>query len=93
MGSAPEMTMGQSNRIGRSLPDRRPITVKKVPADSVAYGTSISHNGRTVWVAESEGVVAVGATASEARQRCRDLRKSLTANGMGAGQMLPEVPK
>lgn len=45
-------------------------TVKKVPADSVPYGTDICTRGNSVWAAYSgEELIAVGATAKEARAK------------------------
>jgi hypothetical protein len=52
----------------------RPIPgVRKVPADSVPYGESISHNGKTVWAAYADDgtLVCVAATAPEARSKYR----------------------
>jgi hypothetical protein len=63
-----------SNRIKRNRPDEHPPTVRKVPANSVPYGESISHNGLTVWVAlDGERVVCVGATSDEVRSKYREL--------------------
>lgn len=61
-----------------TLPRERPqwqdaLTVRKVPADSVPFGESISRNGRTVFAAyDGERLVAVGATTEEARRKYRD---------------------
>ena len=47
-------------------------SVRKVPADSVPYGESISRNGRTVWAAYHNDVfVCAAATADEARGKYR----------------------
>lgn len=47
--------------------EKKPTT-RKVPANSVPYGDSISRNGRTVWAAFDGGtLVAVAATADEVR--------------------------
>ena len=56
-------------------PSQRPKPpVRKVPADSVPYGDSISHNGKYVWVAlDGERVVCVAATADEARRKFRQI--------------------
>jgi hypothetical protein len=46
--------------------------VRKVPADSVPYGESISRNGRTVYAAyDGETLIAVAATADEVRAKYR----------------------
>lgn len=60
-----------------------PVDIRKVPADSVPYGTSISRNGKHVYGAyDINGqLVCVAATAGEARRKY----KSLTAKGMGGG--------
>ncbi len=57
----------------RSDSDRWPeLSLRKVPADSVPHGTSISRNGKHVWAAyDSETLVAVAATADEARRKAR----------------------
>src|ERR1700722_13753380 len=54
------------------LSERRPtMTIRKVPADSVPYGDSISRNGRTVHAAyDGERLVCLGASADEARRKC-----------------------
>jgi hypothetical protein len=62
---------------GRNKPRRvdpdAPV-LRKVPADSVPYGESISGNGRTVIAAyHGERLVCVAATAEEARRRYRAL--------------------
>jgi len=53
---------------------RRPserIDVRKVPADSVPFGESISRNGRTVWAAyDKDGtLIAIAPTADQARAK------------------------
>lgn len=71
--------MGRDGRFGshgnktHSGGPRAPVDVRKVPADSVPYGSSISRNGRTVWAAyDANGtLVAVAATAPEARRKYR----------------------
>jgi hypothetical protein len=53
------------------------MVVRKVPADSVPYGSSITRNGRTVWAAyDVDKLIAVGATADEARRKFKDLVRS-----------------
>jgi len=66
---------GHGNRLWPHKPPRDedvPV-VRKVPADSVPYGDSISRNGRTVWAAYSDNGVLIGAapTADEARKMWR----------------------
>jgi hypothetical protein len=58
--------------------DPDPPTLRKVPADSVPYGDSINRNGQTVWAAYgADGVlVAVAATAKEARVKYREIRNA-----------------
>ena len=69
------------NRLDAYKPDA-PIDVRKLRADSVPYGESISRNGKVVWAAyDGERLVCVAATAGEARRKY----KSLTAKGMGGG--------
>ena len=64
------------NRVHHHGPDKDPPTVRKVPADSVPYGDSISRNGVFVWAAyEGERLVCVAATADEARRRYRALQR------------------
>jgi hypothetical protein len=64
------------NRVshGGHSADPHPPTVRKVPADSVPYGESISRNGRTVFVAFNDAgqLVCVGATSSEVRRKYRE---------------------
>ena len=65
------------NRIFPHRPDPHPPTVRKVSADSVPYGDSITHNGRTVWAAyDGETLVVVAASAAEARCKYREVRKA-----------------
>ncbi len=52
------------------------IDVRKVPADSVPYGSSISRNGKFVWCAyDGERLVCVAATAPEARRKYREAKR------------------
>lgn len=61
------------NRIYPRRADPHPPTLRKVPADSVPFGDSISCNGRTVWVSyDGDTLLAVAATADEARRKFRD---------------------
>lgn len=77
------------NKINAHQPDPNPPTVRKVPANSVPYGESISRNGRTVWVAlEGERVVCVAATSADVRRKFHDIRKSLSTGAGGAGSNL-----
>ena len=70
------MNERDGNRVshGAHKPDQHPPTVRKVPADSVSFGTSISNNGRTVWAAFNDAgqLVCVGATSSEVRRKYRE---------------------
>jgi streptogramin lyase len=53
---------------------RRDIAVRKVPADSVPYGSSISTHGNYVWAAyEGDELIAIAPTAAEARGKYRDV--------------------
>lgn len=65
------------NTIQRRWIDPHPPTVRKVPADSVPYGSDISRNGKTVWAAFDEvgTLVAVAATAPEARRKYREAQR------------------
>ena len=71
------------NRVshGAHRADPHPPVVRKVPADSVPYGESISNNGRTVWAAFNDAgqLVCVGATSSEVRRKYREALQ--TGNG------------
>jgi hypothetical protein len=68
-------SLGSKNWPHKPNPNADIPTVRKVPASSVPYGESISRNGRTVWAAyDGERLVAVGATADEARQSYRKVR-------------------
>jgi hypothetical protein len=61
------------NRINRHSADSHPPTVRKVPADSVPFGSDISLNGRTVWIAlDGDRVIAVAATSAEVRVKYRE---------------------
>lgn len=59
------------DRMGTHRMNQDAPTVRKVPADSVFLGDSISRNGSTVWVAyDAKGtLIAVAATADEVRRR------------------------
>ncbi len=51
------------------------LEIRRVPADSVPYGESISRNGRTVFAAYHSGeLVAVAETADAARRKWRAWR-------------------
>jgi hypothetical protein len=65
---------GHGNHISPRSPDRYAPTVRKLPADSVPLGSSISINGKHVYGAydSSEQLIAVAATADEARRMGRD---------------------
>jgi hypothetical protein len=53
--------------MSRTAVEKKP-TLRKQPADSAPYGTSITRNGRHVWAAyDGETLVAVAATADEVR--------------------------
>ena len=62
------------NRVNRHVPDKHPPTLRNVQADSVPYGSSISHNGKTVWAAYDDAgtLVAVAATSAEVRAKHRE---------------------
>lgn len=63
------------NRTRQRVTPREHIPVVKVPASSVPYGESISRNGRTVCaVYDGDRLVAVGATADEARRKYREFQ-------------------
>lgn len=68
---------GHGNRI---YPERKlredAGVVRKVTADSVPFGESISTNGKTVWVCVDAGgkILATAATAPEARRRANKQR-------------------
>lgn len=51
----------------------RNAELKKVPADSVPYGSSVCRRGESVWAVYVDGqLCAIGATAKEARRAyCR----------------------
>jgi hypothetical protein len=67
---------------------RPPIDVRKVPADSVPYGDSISLNGRTVWAAyDADGcLVAVGASVPEVRRKYRAHKIAESAERVRKGE-------
>jgi hypothetical protein len=64
---------------------RPKIDCRKVPADSVPYGESISPNGKYVWAAYADdgALVCVAATAQEARSKYRlwTLRRAASDEG------------
>jgi hypothetical protein len=65
-----------SNKVHRSSGRSPKPTIRKVPADGVPYGESISRNGRTVWAGyDGERLVCVAATAPEARRKYREWAK------------------
>lgn len=69
------------NRLGAYKPDA-PIDVRKVPANSVPYGESISRNGLTVWVVmDGDSVASVGATSQEVRRKYRDRKRDEMRGG------------
>lgn len=77
-----EHNHGNRTRTGERKPPQYTPEVRKVRADSVPYGESISRNGRTVWAAyDGERLVAVGATAEEARRKGREARKRAEGSG------------
>jgi hypothetical protein len=66
--------LGPHGNKSRSVykPDPPELSVRKVPADSVPFGESISRNGRTVYAAYHDGqFIAAAATADEARRAWR----------------------
>lgn len=66
------------NKINRSGTSRPKPTVRKVPADSVPYGESMSRNGKHVWTAyDGERLIVVGATSTEVRVKYREALKAL----------------
>jgi hypothetical protein len=69
------MEHGHGNRTRPSTPDKHQPTVRKVPADRVPFGESISRNGRYVYAAYNPGteqLVCIAATAPEARRKYRE---------------------
>jgi hypothetical protein len=71
-GCAPK-NHGQSRATRRPSPTQR-VTVRKVDADSVPYGDSVSHNGRTCWIAvDGDRILCVRATAEQARRAGADI--------------------
>ena len=64
------------NKICPHRPAHDAPIVRKVRADSVPFGDSISINGRTVWAAYNPDgeLVAVAATAKEVRKKYSVLR-------------------
>jgi hypothetical protein len=74
------------NRIYPRKPDPRPPTVRKVPVNTVPYGDSIARNGKTMWAAfDGDRLVAVGATAGEARSKYREALARPTHTRKDAG--------
>ena len=72
------------NRISKPhSPDPHPPTVRKVPADSVPYGDSISRNGSSVWAAYDDNgrLICVCATAGEARRKYRSIKRIQQTGG------------
>jgi len=64
-----------------------PLTIRKVPADSVPYGDSISRNGQTVWAAyDGERLLCVAASAEEARRKGMGLWHAESAKQLAARQ-------
>lgn len=65
------------NKVNTHGPEKDPPVLRRVAADSVPYGESISKNGRTVWAAYApdRALVCVRATATEAHVRYRELRR------------------
>jgi hypothetical protein len=63
------------NTVQRRWIDPHPPTVRKVPADSVPFGSDISHN---VWAAHDEAgiLIAVAATSDEVRRKYRSLQRA-----------------
>lgn len=66
------------NRHGTRMnhgPRRVDPPVRKVPADSVPYGSDISLNGKHCWAIydDSGQLVCVGATSAEVRRKYREL--------------------
>jgi hypothetical protein len=69
----------QTNKVHTG--SRRAITVRKVSADSVPYGESISTHGNYVWVAyEGDELIAIAPTAAEARGKYRDVLRQRGVN-------------
>ena len=66
------------------IPDPNAPVIRKVPAESVSLGESISRNGKTVWVGlDGERVICVAATADEARRKCIEIRRAMNKRGAG----------
>jgi hypothetical protein len=69
------MTTRPTNKISPRGRRHDVPTIRKIPADSVPYGESISANGRAVWAAyDGETLVAVAASAGEARRKYGEIR-------------------
>jgi hypothetical protein len=70
------------NKIDRSGSRSPKPTVRKLPADTVPYGTDISRNGKHVWCAyDGETLIAVGPTADEARAKYREALRRKEGEG------------
>jgi hypothetical protein len=65
-----------NRRSDRHIPDaeRFPeLSVRKVDAGTVPYGSSVARNGRTCWASyHGDRLIAVGATSGEARSKYID---------------------
>ena len=74
------MDHGRHGNVSQNKPRRQdphPPTIRKVAADSVPYGESISRNGRTVIAAyDGERLVCAAATAEEARRKYRAIMRA-----------------
>lgn len=78
---------GHGNKISAHGPVQYNCEFRKVPADSVPYGESISRNGQTVWVAMvGEHVVCIGATSEEVKRKYLVLKRDgRTGGGSNVG--------
>lgn len=83
------MSGGSDNRINTNPHRELDIDVRKVPAESVPYGESISTRGDYVWCAYDDRgtLVCVAATANEARRRYCERKRT------GGRKMLPTNPR
>lgn len=53
------------------------VIVRKIPADRVPYGSSITHK-RYVWAAyDGDTLVAVAATSQEVRRKYREIKREM----------------
>jgi len=60
------------NKINPTTTRYKP-TIRKVSSNSVPFGSDISLNGRTVWVAlDGDKLIAVAATSAEVRVKYRE---------------------